>query len=263
MNGSSAGEPAARVRRGGEEANPGTTAAADMITTKCRRLIGATGRERNTPRWTTPDRSLSARRRVGDHSSSRRRCSRAFISSPPTVQCPVTPIRERDPTGGAGPETEGSWNDHTLAPRRSTGAGSSLHLVGVGSASLALALMPGGRCRRPAGSAQPVHPRRRVRRSRRLGASCSGLGWRPSRPTRDRSARRDPRALARRPRRPPAPRRRPWHRGGVARARPLAPRRGRPAAAGRDYFFQFDAGGEESPVGHFRTAPARDQWATG
>jgi alkaline phosphatase D len=24
---------------------------------------------------------------------------------------------------------------------------------------------------------------------------------------------------------------------------------------GRDYFFQFDAGGEESPIGHFRTAP--------
>jgi alkaline phosphatase D len=31
--------------------------------------------------------------------------------------------------------------------------------------------------------------------------------------------------------------------------------------SGADYFFQFDAGGEESPVGHFRTAPARDDWA--
>jgi alkaline phosphatase D len=29
--------------------------------------------------------------------------------------------------------------------------------------------------------------------------------------------------------------------------------------AGRDYYFQFDAGSEESPVGHFRTAPARDE----
>jgi alkaline phosphatase D len=28
---------------------------------------------------------------------------------------------------------------------------------------------------------------------------------------------------------------------------------------GRDYFFQFDARGEESTVGHFRTAPARDE----
>ena len=26
---------------------------------------------------------------------------------------------------------------------------------------------------------------------------------------------------------------------------------------GRDYFYQFDARGEESPVGHFRTAPRR------
>ena len=31
--------------------------------------------------------------------------------------------------------------------------------------------------------------------------------------------------------------------------------------AGADYFYQFDAGGEESTVGHFRTAPARHQWA--
>ena len=31
--------------------------------------------------------------------------------------------------------------------------------------------------------------------------------------------------------------------------------------AGADHFFQFDAGGEESPVGHFRTAPDRRQWA--
>jgi alkaline phosphatase D len=29
--------------------------------------------------------------------------------------------------------------------------------------------------------------------------------------------------------------------------------------AGRDYFFQFDAGGEESAIGHFRTAPARHE----
>ncbi len=31
--------------------------------------------------------------------------------------------------------------------------------------------------------------------------------------------------------------------------------------AGADHFFQFDSGGEESPVGHFRTAPDRDEWA--
>jgi len=31
--------------------------------------------------------------------------------------------------------------------------------------------------------------------------------------------------------------------------------------SGADYFFQFDAGGEESPIGHFRTAPDRDRWA--
>ena len=31
--------------------------------------------------------------------------------------------------------------------------------------------------------------------------------------------------------------------------------------SGADYFFQFDSGGEESAVGHFRTAPRRDDWA--
>ena len=31
--------------------------------------------------------------------------------------------------------------------------------------------------------------------------------------------------------------------------------------AGADHFFQFDSGGEESRVGHFRTAPDRDEWA--
>jgi alkaline phosphatase D len=31
--------------------------------------------------------------------------------------------------------------------------------------------------------------------------------------------------------------------------------------AGADHFFQFDTGGEESPVGHFRTAPDRHRWA--
>jgi alkaline phosphatase D len=30
---------------------------------------------------------------------------------------------------------------------------------------------------------------------------------------------------------------------------------------GRDYFYQFDSGGEESPIGHFRTAPARHELA--
>lgn len=30
--------------------------------------------------------------------------------------------------------------------------------------------------------------------------------------------------------------------------------------AGCDYFYQFDTGGEESPVGHFRTAPAAHEW---
>ncbi len=30
--------------------------------------------------------------------------------------------------------------------------------------------------------------------------------------------------------------------------------------SGRDYFYQFDAGHEESPVGHFRTAPASHEW---
>ena len=30
---------------------------------------------------------------------------------------------------------------------------------------------------------------------------------------------------------------------------------------GADYFYQFDAGGEESTVGHFRTAPAHHEWA--
>jgi alkaline phosphatase D len=31
--------------------------------------------------------------------------------------------------------------------------------------------------------------------------------------------------------------------------------------SGADYFFQFDSGGEESTIGHFRTAPARNDWA--
>lgn len=29
---------------------------------------------------------------------------------------------------------------------------------------------------------------------------------------------------------------------------------------GRDYFYRFDTGGEESPIGHFRTAPAAHEW---
>ena len=29
---------------------------------------------------------------------------------------------------------------------------------------------------------------------------------------------------------------------------------------GRDYFFQFDVGHEESPIGHFRTAPGETSW---
>ena len=29
--------------------------------------------------------------------------------------------------------------------------------------------------------------------------------------------------------------------------------------SGRDYYYQFDAGSDESPIGHFRTAPAPDE----
>ena len=43
---------------------------------------------------------------------------------------------------------------------------------------------------------------------------------------------------------------------GAGRARAFGARRSRRACCrGRDYFYQFDVRGEESPIGHFRTAP--------
>ncbi len=127
---------------------------------------------------------------------------------------------------------------------------------GAGSA-MAMALLPGGALKAaPALRQQSVHARRGLRRSDRVGHRAvdpAGTGsGRPdvARPGEDPGAAGGSLATtrcdtswrrARRRRRQTSPTR------CMSRSTGLR--------SGADYFFQFDSGGEESAVGHFRTAP--------
>ena len=132
---------------------------------------------------------------------------------------------------------------------------------GVG-ASLSLALMPGRQLSAAPRFGATRSPSAWPRAIPRRTASCCGPGWRPSRPIPPAWASGHPRRLARGHRRAPAPRGRARRGRGPGRARALGPRRGRrPAPRARLLLSSSTSGGEESPIGHFRTAPASTRLA--